>query len=55
LRGVGAELKSGLIGGLSEVRQEVANLLLALIDDRPSRSGVDGGGHVLAKLLEATA
>jgi hypothetical protein len=55
LRGVGAELDSGLKGGLSEVSEEVADLLLALIDDRSGRSRVDGGGHILAKLLEATA
>jgi hypothetical protein len=33
LRGVGAELDGGLVSGLSEVGEEVANLLLAGIDD----------------------
>jgi len=55
LRGVGAELDGGLIGGLSEVREEVADLLLAGIDDLTGGGLVDGGGHVLTELLEASA
>jgi hypothetical protein len=55
LRGVGAELESGLIGGLSKVREEVADLLLAGVDDLAGRSPVDGAGHVLTELLEAAA
>jgi hypothetical protein len=37
LRGVEAELQSGLEGGLAEVGEEVADLLLALVDDLASR------------------
>src|SRR5438874_13218549 len=52
LRGVGAELQGGLVGGLSEVRQEVAHLLLAGVDDLTGGSRVDGSGDVLTELLE---
>jgi hypothetical protein len=52
LRGVGAELEGGLVGGRSEGGEEVADLLLAGVDDRPGGSLVDGGGHVPAELLE---
>src|SRR5438105_2553980 len=55
LRGVEAELDGGLEGDLSEVSEEVADLLLAGVDDRPGGSPVDGRGHVLAELLEAAA
>jgi len=55
LRGVGAELDRGLIGGLSEVREEVADLLLAGIDDLTGGRPVDGGGHLLTQVLEAAA
>ena len=55
MRGVGAELDSGLIGGLSEVGQKVTNLLLAGIDDLTGGCLVDSGGHVLTELLEASA
>ena len=54
MRGVGAELESGLICGLSEVGQEIADLLLAGIDDLPGGRLVDGGGHVLTELLETS-
>src|SRR3954467_12273976 len=55
LRGVGAELDGGLIGDLSEVREQVADLLLAGVDDVAGRGRVDGSGHVLAQLLEMPA
>ena len=54
LRGVDAELDGGLIGSLSEVREEVADLLLAGIDDLAGRRLVDGGGHLLTQVLEAS-
>src|SRR5947209_5323713 len=53
LRGVEAELNGGLIGGLSEVSEKIPDLLFAGIDDLAGRSLVDGGGHILTKLLEA--
>ena len=53
LRGVEAELNGGLIGGLSEVSEEVTDLLLRGVDDLTGRGLVDGGGHILTKLLEA--
>ena len=55
MRGVGAELDGGLIGGGAEVSEEVTNLLLAGVDDRSGGCGVDGGSHILTKLLEAAA
>ena len=55
MRGVGAELEGGLVGGLAEVSEEVADLLLAGVDDLASGGTVDGGGHVLTQLLEAAA
>jgi len=55
LRGVGTELDGGLIGGLSEVGQEVADLLLAGIDDLTGGCLVDGGGHVVTPSLETSA
>jgi hypothetical protein len=53
LRGVEAELDGGLEGGLSEVGEEVANLLLAGVDDLTGGGTVDGCGYPLTKLLEA--
>lgn len=53
MRGVGAELQGGLVGGLSEVGKQVADLLLAGVDDLARRSAVDGRGHVPAQLLKA--
>lgn len=47
MRGVGAELDRGLIGSLSEIREEVADLLLAGIDDLAGGRLVDGGGYLL--------
>ena len=55
MRGVGAELEGGLVGGLAEVREEVADLLLASVDNLASGGTVDGGSHVLTQLLEAAA
>lgn len=55
MRGVGAELDGGLVGGPSEVREEVADLLLAGVDDLAGRGGIDGSGDVLTKLLKAAA
>src|ERR1700690_3685634 len=53
LGGVGAELDGGLIGGVAEGSEEVADPFLAAVDDLAGRSGVDGVGHILTKLLEA--
>jgi hypothetical protein len=53
LRGIEAELDGGLKGGSPEVGEEVADLLLAGIDDLAGGGGVDGGRHVLTELLEA--
>jgi hypothetical protein len=55
LRGVGAELEGGLIGDLSEVGEEVANLLLAGIDDLSGGRLIDGGSHILTQLLKMAA
>jgi hypothetical protein len=55
LRGVGAELDGGLVGGPSEVGEEVADLLLAGVDDLAGGGGIDGSGDVLTKLLKAAA
>ena len=55
MRGVGAELQGDLVGGLSEVGEEVANRLLAGVDDLAGGGAVDGGGHVLTQLLETAA
>lgn len=55
MRGIEAELDGGLKGGLPEVGEEVADLLLTSVDDRPSGGSVDGGSHTLTKLLEAAA
>jgi hypothetical protein len=50
-----AELDGGLVGLLSEAGEQVADLLLAVGDDAAGRGGVDGGGDVLAQLLELLA
>jgi hypothetical protein len=55
LRGIEAELDGGLIGGLSEVGEEVADFLLASIDDLAGGGVVDGGGHILTESLEVAA
>jgi len=55
LRGVGAELYGGLVSGLAEVGEEVADPFLAGVDDLARGGAVDGGGHVVTELLEAAA
>lgn len=55
MRGVEAELDGGLERGQSEVAEEVADLLLAGVDDLAGGGVVDGGGHILTKSLEVTA
>src|SRR5262245_49095652 len=55
LRGFESELECGLVGGQTEVGEEVADLLLAGVDDLAGGGGVDGSGHVGAELLEVTA
>jgi hypothetical protein len=45
-------LEGGLKGGLSEVGQQVPDLLLAGIDDLTGGGLVDGGGHLLTQVLE---
>src|SRR3954464_5266034 len=50
-----AELDSGLVGGLAESGQEIANLLLAGVDGLPGWRLVDGLGHPPAELLEPAA
>ena len=55
LLGLEAELDSGLIGGLAEVGQEIADLLLAGVDDLAGWGLVDGIGHPPAELLELLA
>jgi hypothetical protein len=52
LRGVGTELNGGLIGGRSEVGEEVADFVLAGIDDLAGGRLVDGGGHSVTQVLE---
>jgi hypothetical protein len=46
LRGVEAKLEGGLEGGLPEVGEEVADLLLALVDDLASLGLVDRGRYL---------
>src|SRR4051794_20595662 len=55
LLGPEAELDSGLVGGLAEAGQEVANLLLTGVDDLAGWGLVDGIGHPPAELLELNA
>ena len=45
MRGVGAELESGLISGLSEVGEEVSHLLFGGVDDVAGGRVIDGGGN----------
>lgn len=54
MRGVGAELDGSLIGSPSEVREEVADLLFARIDDLTGGRLVDGGGHLQTQVLKAS-
>ena len=55
LRGVEAELDGGLERGKSEVGEEVADLLLAGVDDLAGGGVIDGGGHILTESLEVAA
>lgn len=52
MRGVGAELEGGLIGGLSEVGKQIPDLLLAGMDDLTGGRLVDSAGHRRTQLLE---
>jgi hypothetical protein len=54
LRGIESELHGGLIGGLAEVGEQIADFLLAGVDDLAGGSLVDGRGDILTKLLELT-
>src|SRR5947208_1986617 len=51
-RGVESELHSGLIGGLSEVGEQVADLFLAAVKDLAGGGLVDGVGDISTELLE---
>ena len=53
--GVGAELNGGLVGGLSEVGEEIANPLLTGVDDLTGGGLVNGVSDILTELLEAAA
>lgn len=55
MRGVESELDGGLIGSLSEVGEQVADLLLGSVDDLAGWGLVDSLGDILAELLEAAA
>ena len=55
LVGLEAELDGGLVGGLAEAGQEIADLLLAGVDDLPGWRLVDGLDHPPAELLELVA
>src|SRR4051812_38151682 len=55
LLGLEAELDGGLVGGLAEAGQEVADRLLAGVDDPAGWGLVDGIGHPPAELLELGA
>src|SRR4051812_27893595 len=52
LRGVEAELDGGLEGRGAEVGEQVADMLLGLVDDVSGLGVVDGQGDALAELLE---
>jgi hypothetical protein len=55
LRGFESELEGGLEGGGAEVSEQVADLLLAGVDDLPGGGLVDGVGHVAAERLETAS
>jgi hypothetical protein len=55
LRGVEAELDGGLIGRLAKVGEQVANLLLAGVENLTGRGLVHGVSDVVAELLEVLA
>jgi hypothetical protein len=52
LRGIEAGLDGGLVGAAAEVGEEVANLLLAGVDDLAGGCLVDRVGDLLAEALE---
>src|SRR6266436_1002958 len=52
LRGVESQLHSGLVSGLSEDAEQVADLLLAGVDDLAGGGLVNGCGDVLTESLE---
>lgn len=55
MRGIEAELEGGLESGLAEVSEEVADLLLALVDDLARLGLVDRRCHLRTQLLERAA
>jgi hypothetical protein len=55
LCGVGAELEGDLVSSQSKDGEQIANLLLAGVDNLTGGSLVDGGGDISAELLEADA
>ncbi len=55
MRGLESKLNGSLISGLSEVRKQVADLLLAGIENLPGGGGVDRVGNVLTEFLEVAA
>lgn len=55
MRGLESKLEGSLIRGLPEVRKQVADLLLAGIENLASGGGVDRVRHVLTEFLEAAA
>jgi hypothetical protein len=55
MRGFESELDGGLVGGLSEVGEEVADLLLRGVDDLTGWRLVDGVGDIVTEFLEAAA
>ncbi len=55
MRGLESKLNGSLISGLSEVRKQVADLLLAGIENLHGGGGVDRVGNVLTEFLEVAA
>jgi hypothetical protein len=55
LRGFESELDGGLVGGLSEVSEQVADFLLRGVDDLAGWRLVDGVSDVVTEFLEAAA
>ena len=55
MRGVETELEGGLESGLAEVSEEIADLLLALIDDLTRLGLVDRRCHLPTQFLERAA
>jgi hypothetical protein len=55
LLGLEAELHGGLVGASAEASEQVADLLLAGVDDLAGRGLVDGVGDAPAELLELLA